>query len=171
MTIFNEDYKEEIFQWLQFEDRQAVPMDMLSGVIYDQTIQNDDSGFRFLRDEAIYRVNARVLAKELPSFTETKTEVLNTPKNPWQFFKDMYADTWFMRWIVKKWPVKYVKQKITLTATWDQWAVYPWLDKVPVSPRWQPVRIPFPAKVDVTKEPLSEPEKSESRASEESSKS
>jgi len=162
-------FKEEIFEWLQFQEARYVQNEMLPGVTYEQSIVKDS--WSFLRDQSLYKLNARVLGKKLPSFTETRTEVLNTPKNPWQFFKDMYADTWFMRWIVKKWPVKYVKQKITLTATWDQWAVYPWLDKVPVSPRWQPVRVPFPAKVDVTKEPLSEPEKSESRASEESSKS
>lgn len=154
MTIFNEDYKEEIFNWLNFEDRQAVPMDMLSGVIYDQSIQRDDSGMRFLRNEAIYRVNARVLAKELPSFSEQVTEVINMPKNPWQHFKDMYADKWFMRAIVKRWPVKFSKQKVTLTATWDQWAAYPWLDKVPVTPNWQPVRVVMPAKLKITKEDL-----------------
>ena len=155
MTIFSEDYKEEIFNWLKFEDSQAVPMDMLSGVIYDQSIQRDDSGPGFLRNQAIYRINARVLAKELPSFSEQVTEVVNMPKNPWQHFKDMYADKWFMRAIVKRWPVKFTKQKVTLTAKWDQWAAYPWLDKVPVTPNWQPVRVVMPAKLKITKEDLS----------------
>lgn len=160
-----EYFKNEVFEWLKFQDREYIPTQMLSGVHYEQSIEQDS--LSFIRDQSLYRLNAMVLGKKLPSFTETRTEVFNTPKNPWQFFKDMYADKWFMRGIVKRWPVKFVGQKVTLTATWDQWAAYPWLDKVPVSPKWQPVRIPFPAKVNITKEPFNESEKSECGTEEE----
>ncbi len=165
--IDNEFFKEEVLNWMSIRDSQMVQVDLLPGLHYYYAKELGRSFDNYMRDSIIHRINAKVLGKDLPSFTETRTEVFNSPKNPWQFFKDMYADKWFMRSIVKKWPVKFVKQKITLTATWDQWAVYPWLDKIPVSPRWQPVRIVLPAKVDVTKELFNEFDKPDGRIKEE----
>jgi len=139
-------YTTEEFNWLKTNSRQYVPSTVLTGVAYSDIKVMEDH----LQDAMMYEINAHVLGKKLPEFSVTETKIFNTPKNPWQHFKDMYADKWFMRWIVQRWPVKFIRQKLELTASWEQWAVYPWIDQVPVTPNWQPVRIMMPAKKRLT---------------------
>lgn len=146
--MFDNDelFKYEEFNWLRLNKRSIVSRELLAlpGVSYDMTIQ-EGGPVEWMNDQMIMDLNARILGKELPSFIVTEHKPFNIPKNPWQYFKDMYADKWFMRWLVQKWPVKFVSTKITLTAEWKQWAAYPWIQGVPISPKWQPVRVIFPA--------------------------
>lgn len=137
------DVQEEHFKWIRVTDEQRLP-----GVLLEGQVMND--WFGPIADSIIFRINARILGKELPQVAVSKTEQIKSPKNPWQHFKDMYADKWWMRKIVQKWPVKFVTRGITLNVEWDQWAVYPWIDKVPVTPDWQPVRVIMPPKTKVT---------------------
>lgn len=149
-------FTEERFDWLKANRRTAVSrqaVEQLPGVIYDMKI-NTGTTFDMLRDDMVMELNAHILGRKLPSFAVTEHKQISTPKNPWQHFKDMYADKWFMRWIAKRWPVKFNRQKVTLTATWEQWAAYPWLKNVPVSPSWQPVRVMFPARTKVKVEDI-----------------
>ncbi len=165
MMDFNDPlFKEETFDWLKANRRIAVPRDaveQLPGVIYDINIHTGTT-FDMLRDDLVLELNAHLLGRKLPSFEVTKHHPYSVPKNPWQMFKDMYADKWFMRWLVARWPVKFIKTKVTLTATWEQWATYPWLEGVPVTPKWQPVRTIFPARTKLTaKDMVDEPKKSQ----------
>lgn len=147
-------FKEETFEWLNLKNRKFITREVaeqLSGVIYDLKIRNGGT-FEILRDEMLMELNAHVLGKQLPSFEITEHKFYKVPENPWQMFKDMYADKWFMRKLVQKWPVKFVNNKATLKAEWQQWAVYPWLENVPVSPQWKPVRVIFPVRTKLTSE-------------------
>jgi len=149
-------FKEEVFNWLSVKYRDVISMSALPGVQYDTSIECDRTFDNYVNDIVVCIINARVLGKELPSFKEVESEFFNTPKNPWQHFKDMYADKWFMRSIAKRWPVKFNQQKVTLTTEWKQWAVYPWMKNVPATPHWQPVRVILPATTRITKEDFEE---------------
>lgn len=137
-------YRTEEFEWMSVKSREYIPNDVLSGVLYDSKMKEDF--FTPMHDAMVYEINAKVLGKKLPDFSVKETKTFNMPKNPWQHFKDMYADKWFMRRLVRRWPVKFIKQNLTLTATWEQWATYPWIAKVPATPNWHPVRVVMPAK-------------------------
>lgn len=144
-------FKEEYLEWMSIRNQQLTQRELLPGVNYGEvkTVQLNGP-LEYMKDQMIVEINAHVLGKKLPSFTVTDTQFFNAPKNPWQHFKDMYADKWFMRWIVERWPIKFIKQKVELTATWDQWAAYPWAAQVPYSDNWRPVRIMVPARSKVT---------------------
>lgn len=165
-SMFENDefFKYEEFNWLRLNKRSVIARELLAlpGVNYDLTIK-EGGPVEWMNDQMIMDLNARILGKELPSFIVTEHKPFNMPKNPWQHFKDMYADKWFMRWLVTRWPVKFITTKVTLTAEWKQWATYPWLDGVPVSPKWQPVRVMFPARTRLELSDFNgESEKSES---------
>lgn len=147
-------FNEKTLHWLKLRDMQMVPTDVLPGVHYESHMEIDRFFKNQMRDMLIYEINARVLGENLPSFIETKSEIFHTPKNPWQHFKEVYADKWFMRAVVKKWPVKFNRQKVTLTAEWDQWAIYPWIKNLPITPGWEPVRMIMPANTTVRTEKI-----------------
>lgn len=145
-------FTEEQFDWLKSTNRRWITreqVEQLPGAIYDLNIR-EGGVIEMMRDQMLIELNAHVLGRKLPSFVVTEHKPYSVPKNPWQMFKDMYADKWFMRWIARRWPVKTISHKVTLTATWEQWATYPWLEGVPVSPKWQPVRVVFPARTRLT---------------------
>ncbi len=75
-------------------------------------------------DEIALAIRAHVFGERLPSHTETRTTYV--PATWWQHLKQDKAARWWMRWLVRRRPVR--TEAITLTATWENMAAYPWAD-------------------------------------------
>jgi hypothetical protein len=73
-------------------------------------------------DQLVLRLKTHILGEQLPSHTETAST--GVPATWWQHYKHDYADRWWMRRFTRRWPVK--TRTITLTATWEEMAGYPW---------------------------------------------
>lgn len=74
-------------------------------------------------DEYLMRFKASVYAEQLPSHTETRT--VYVPATWWQQLKYEKAGRWWLRPLVRRRPVR--QKPITLTATWENLAAYPWM--------------------------------------------
>lgn len=60
--------------------------------------------------QLVYALRAKVLADQLPPERETaeKTFRFPVPASPWQQFKGLHAETWWLRWLVRRRPVRTV---------------------------------------------------------------
>jgi hypothetical protein len=58
-------------------------------------------------DEHIHRLEAMVLSEHLADDYYDRTLDLDTPKSTWQMFKMLHATSWWLGWLVNRWPVKY----------------------------------------------------------------
>jgi len=63
-----------------------------------------------MRDELVYRLTAFMLGEQLPPETiiEHQTLVVAVPASPWQQYKQSHATRWWMRWLVRRRPVREV---------------------------------------------------------------
>lgn len=76
-----------------------------------------DHGVKFLRNELVLSLEARVLSEKLEE--GVKTDYVDIPSSWWQHLKYEHAPGWF----IDRWPVQY--DRATLTVYLERWATYP----------------------------------------------
>ena len=141
--IFDDDDTSIRMQEIQFDWMRLARRELLPGIVM-QDINLMKNYLDYMRDDIVVEFNGMVLGQKLPPFSVSKSAVIETPSTPWQHFKEFHSQKWWMRKIVKKWPVKKLSNKIDFTATWEQWASYPWQEKVHSSHGFRPVRVVLP---------------------------
>jgi len=67
---------------------------------YEESLNGDLS-------EMIHRLEGYVLSEHLADDYYDRTLDLDTPKSTWQMFKMLHATSWWLGWLVNRWPVKY----------------------------------------------------------------
>lgn len=83
-----------------------------------------------ITQQLIYRLSADVLVEHLVSDTVVVTRPIGVPANWWDKLK---LDVWYtdlahdriMRWMAKRWPVRYKTQTITASVKFDRYAKFP----------------------------------------------
>jgi hypothetical protein len=77
----------------------------------------------------IYRLKASVLAEKLPSekFERSETFTLDFPASSWQHFKQEHSESWWLRWLVQRRPVRLqgLEQTATLTVDLERYRTFP----------------------------------------------
>lgn len=128
------DINERFLEWRKFGVSSAVSKELVEDASVSEVYDH-------MFDQMVYRMTKFVLGEKIPSMTVKDIQKIESPKNPWQHFKMMYVDKWFMRRLVQKWPVKYDIKYIELTTTWNQYILYPWQKHILKKDMGQPVRI------------------------------
>lgn len=79
--------------------------------------------------DLVHQLTARVLADQLPpeTVTDEHTFFFYIPASPWQQFKDVHADAWWLRWLLKHRPPVMVTHTRygKLTVDLKRYQVYP----------------------------------------------
>jgi len=98
-----------------------------------------DAELDMIRNRMLVRLKSAVLAHRLPGHTASsqRTVSFRVPASPWQHWKQKHQDSWWLRWFVARRPVRteVLSEKVELTATWEDWATYPWQTIAPTDPR------------------------------------
>lgn len=122
-----------------------VSPDVLHGVQIEQLEQ-------YLADSIAVRISTDVYGEKLQP--ETAAATRSVPATWWQHYRFAHRSAWWLRWHVKRWPIR--TSQITLTATWDNWVMYPWAQlRFPVEERrfGRPVRQTRPPVIRVEMPP------------------
>lgn len=99
----------------RFAIRTNVPAYMLQGV-------EVDAMHDMLSDQLAIRLAKDVYGEKLrPEQASTSVSV---PATWWQHYRFEHRDAWWLRWHVKRWPIRL--SRIEMTATWDNYVMYPW---------------------------------------------
>lgn len=85
------------------------------------------------------RVESEVLAERVVSDTQTVAGTVEFPESPWQFFKARHADSWWLRWLVRRRPVRYAKHLHEATVYLTRYATYPSATLLPQDTFGEPV--------------------------------
>jgi hypothetical protein len=93
--------------------------EQFSGVALQQL--KVDKHINYITDGIIYKVSTLIPAEDIK--TEKHTITITYPDGWWQAFKEEY----FSNWLKKKFPVRYVNKKETVT--FEAYAIYP---KLPI---------------------------------------
>jgi hypothetical protein len=93
------------------------------GIPEEQIALSIDPAFQFITDTLTARLRTYLYGEQLPPHTETRT--IYTPATWWEQLKYEKAGRWWMRRLVRRHPVR--QKPITLTATWENMAAYPWM--------------------------------------------
>jgi hypothetical protein len=94
-----------------------VTADMLDGAGVD--IIED-----MMSDQFVARLSTDVYGEKLVPHEASRT--VEFPTTWWQMFRREHAGAWWMRWHVKRWPLRL--EQVVLTAVWDNYVLYPWAD-------------------------------------------
>lgn len=77
------------------------------------------------RDEIKYRLERLVPSVKLLSQTVPVYHSFEFPKTPWDMIKMRNSDRWWMRWWVKRHPVRYGWHTHTKDVTFTRYAMFP----------------------------------------------
>lgn len=85
--------------------QQRVSTTWRTGPAFQQTINYEEiMGLEF--KDRIHQLEAYVLSEHLADDYYEDTFYYDTPKSMWQMFKFLHAASWWLGWLVKRWPVK-----------------------------------------------------------------
>jgi len=77
----------------------------------------------------VYRLTADVLAEKLPPKSVARSEhvTFEFPASTWQMFKMNHAESWWLGWFVREWPVRWNTHKklATLTVDLERYRTFP----------------------------------------------
>lgn len=140
--------REYPFDWLKVQQAQAVARELVAHIppgIVDLRAELGDT-WGFIRDEALLRLQASVLKHDLPGHRvdDQHTVFFDVPDSPWQHWKSRHEHAWWLRWLVRRRPVRTerLSKTVRFTAEWRDMAVYPWQSVAPTDHRLgEPVRI------------------------------
>lgn len=79
-----------------------------------------------------------VLGEKLAEDTYTDKKSYSTPKTWWDMFKVTYAMTWWLGWLVRRWPAKFEYHWFSVGVTVERFANYPEAD-IPLPSLGRPV--------------------------------
>lgn len=141
-------YREYPLDWLKVQQVAPVAREVLAGMppgIVD--LRADlDSTWGFIRDEMLLRLQASVLKHDLPGHRvdDQHTVFFDVPDSPWQHWKRKHGHAWWLRWLVRRRPVRTerLSKTVRFTAEWRDMAAYPWQTVAPTAKRLgEPARI------------------------------
>lgn len=89
----------------------------------EQIALSIDPQFNFLTDMITMRLKTYLYGEQLPPHTVTRT--VPVPATWWDHYKHAQAERWWLRALVRRRPPN--MKTITLTATWENIAAYPWM--------------------------------------------
>jgi hypothetical protein len=136
----NETREDLVLTWKRFAVHQSVP-----ACVRDAKVE---AVFDYIFEGMVIRATGHVLGQQLPSHTETATGFAHfeAPATWWQHFKQQHGQRRGMRLLVRKRPVRMNAEvrRVTLTATWENMAAYPWAEIATIVPGGrlgEPVRL------------------------------
>lgn len=92
-----------------------------------------------LMDQLVVQLSSYVQAERLLDTTvsESKDVVLAAPDSTWQMFKSRHTASWWLRWLIRRRPVRYstIIKTVTLTVNTVGYATFPDSTYVTPSPR------------------------------------
>lgn len=95
----------------------------------EQLIPGDrQSAMDYELDRRRYALEAYVLTDKLADDVYTNTKRYSTPKTWWDMFKMTYEFTWWLGWLVEKFPVKYEYHDFSVGVEVERYAHYPEAD-------------------------------------------
>jgi hypothetical protein len=126
--------------WKRFTAQRAVP-----ACVRDMDIK---AVHNLILDDMVIQASGYVLGEQLPSHVETATGFarFEAPASWWQHFKHQHGHRWWLRLLVRRRPVRMAAEvrRVTLTATWENMAGYPWAEYTTLAPNGRlgdPVRL------------------------------
>jgi hypothetical protein len=129
-----------VLRWKRFTMMRDVP-----NSVRDMDI---DVAWNYMIEGLIVRATGHVLGEQLPSHTETAVGYAHfeAPATWWQHVKYQHGHRWWLKPLAKRRPARMTAKtkQVTLTATWENMAAYPWADVATIAPqRWvgDPVRL------------------------------
>lgn len=78
-----------------------------------------------LADRLLMQLESYVLAEKLVGDTKTVTGAIDFPSSPWQFYKQRHAESWWLRWLVNRRPVRTTAHRYERYVTFERYAHYP----------------------------------------------
>ena len=82
-------------------------------------------------DELMYRLTAYVLSEKLALETYTATKVYSRPASTWQMFKQAHENSWWLRWLIQRRPIKMLREPHVVTVDLERNFTYPESNLVP----------------------------------------
>jgi hypothetical protein len=79
----------------------------------------------FVMDQLLGRLETEVFAQRLVGDTKTGEAVTWFPASPFQFWKQRHAGAWWLRWLVRRRPVREVAHRTPWSVTFERYAHYP----------------------------------------------
>lgn len=71
------------------------------------------------------RLETELLTDRIASDTYVGSTITHFPASPWQFFKLRHAESLWLRWLVRRRPVRTEPHRAGYSVTWDKRATYP----------------------------------------------
>lgn len=107
-----EQFRYRTLDWLKYG---------LAGRIPENLVVSADfrAGEDFFRDEIVWRLSTKLLHERLPDryYTASDTVWWDFPRSPFQHWKRNHAESWWLGWFVRRWPIK--TDRIYRTATME----------------------------------------------------
>lgn len=111
-----------VLNWLKVGVTQRVSAEFADTLRVQQHVDH-------LLGQWVYSIAGYVLAEHLPpeTVTERKPFAFDVPASPWQQFKAVNGHRWWVRWLVKRRPVRLVTHRFTgeLSVRLDRYWTYP----------------------------------------------
>lgn len=128
--------------------RFAVRMNVSSDMLLDVRIETMES---MIADYLAIRLAKDVYGEKLRPETAESSVVV--PTTWWQMLRRDHSGSWWMRWHVRRWPIK--TRSVKMVAVWDNYVFYPWADLRSVVPRYfgDPVRHTLPPVIRIESPP------------------
>jgi hypothetical protein len=130
-------FETRTLQWMKLASRQVVDAE---GIHYGTP--------QFINDfmtHTVMRLTAKVLTERLPDrhYAMATTVTFEHPATTWQMFKSRHADSWWLRWLVDRRPVRMATQSRQATAILDisDYLAYPHQTRV-IPEMGSAVRVP-----------------------------
>lgn len=89
-------------------------------------VEVDQDHLALIADRLAVRMETTVLADHLVADHYESHRWVNVPASWWQHFKDTYADSWWLRWLVRRRPPIFDAQHVSMCVSFDRWATYPY---------------------------------------------
>lgn len=130
--------KQFVFDWQKLGFVQAVSRELLDtwamppGVAGVSAEASDSYGFGL--DHLFLKLKAYVLTHQLAEHSVSRRRTVSWPASPWQHFKRRHAESWWLRWLVARRPVRLQHETVDFQEAWTELAAYPWQTHLPPFP-------------------------------------
>lgn len=130
-------HRQYAFDWQKFGAVQAVTREFLDEIgippgVARVSVTTVEDPFR---DLVFARLKAYVLTHQLAEHGVTRSRTVEWPATPWQHFKKRHAESWWLRWLVARRPVRMQHEVVDFQEAWTELAAYPWQTHLPPFPK------------------------------------